>query len=246
LRIVQEGLKVGTGARGEHRDPSIHLAARYSATRAHVKPRTISPVPEASESQAQARRGRCATHPTAPRIGTCQVCGRPLCLTCATPVRGGLVGPECLATVLDETPPPVPRDRAFRQGVGGPLAIIGFGLVALLSLLPWSHGRSSGSSGYFAAWTPHWSLLAAAAGVTGLALAILVWRRPWDPRFEVPVLAGLALVVGLASELHHRHPPLLSVSSWAPVLAIGAAGIAFVGVVLKGWSEVRARRVRLD
>jgi hypothetical protein len=148
--------------------------------------------------------------------------------------------------VLDEAPLPHPRDRTFRPGVGGPLAILGFGLVVLLSLFPWSHGRSSGSSGYLAAWTLHWSLPAALAGSTGFVLAILVWRRPWDPRLEVPVLAGLAVIVGLASELHHRHPPLLSVSSWAPVLAVGAAGIALIGALLKGWSEVRARRARLD
>ena len=91
------------------------------------------------------------------------MCGRPLCLSCATPVRGGLVGPECLATVLDEAPPPSLRERPLHPGIGGRLAILGFALVVLLTLFPWSHGRSSGSSGYLAAWTLHWSLIAALA-----------------------------------------------------------------------------------
>lgn len=124
--------------------------------------------------------------------------------------------------------------------------MLGFGLVVLLSIIPWSHGRSSGSSGYFEAWTLHWSFIAVLAGAIGLALALLGWRRSVDARLEVPAMAGLALVVIVASELHHRHPPLLSVSSWAPILASGAAAIALLGALLKGWSGIRARRARLD
>jgi hypothetical protein len=161
-------------------------------------------------------------------------------------VRGTLIGPECLATTLDESPIPIGRVSTLGSSGGGRLALIGFGSVVLLTVLPWSHGRSSGSSGYLGAWTPHWSLVAALAGLAGLAFAIFVWRRPVDLRLEVPVLAGLAVAVALASVAHHRHPPLLSVSSWAPIMAVGGAAIAFLGAVLKGLAGLRARRSVLD
>ena len=31
---------------------------------------------------------RCATHPSRNTVGICDVCGRPLCVECAVPVRG--------------------------------------------------------------------------------------------------------------------------------------------------------------
>ena len=68
------------------------------------------PVPERTEGMVAARPGRCANHPSVPGVGTCEVCGRPLCVACAVPVRGRLIGPECLPTILEDiaVPPPPP------------------------------------------------------------------------------------------------------------------------------------------
>ena len=54
--------------------------------------------------QPKARPGRCANHPEVAEAGRCFVCARPLCLSCAIAFRGRVLGPECLATVLDDEP----------------------------------------------------------------------------------------------------------------------------------------------
>lgn len=158
------------------------------------------------------------------------MCGRALCLTCATPVRGDLVGPECLSAVLDEIPPPAPVP--IRVPPAATWAVIGgFGLIVALSIFPWS--RYGDSSGYLEAWTGHWSLLAVVAGLAGFAAAFRLARRPADPRIETALYAGLAVVVATAAVLHLRRPPPLSDSAVAPLLAVVAALIALAGAVIR-------------
>jgi hypothetical protein len=190
---------------------------------------------DVGEESAVARPGRCANHPAVAEVGECSVCGRALCLTCATPVRGDLIGPECLSAVLDEIPPPTPVPIRVPP-VANRLVIGGFGLVVALSIFPWS--RFGDSSGYLEAWTVHWSLLAVVAGLAGLAAALWLSRRPADPRIETAVYAGLAIIVVTAAVLHLRRPPPLSASAVTPLLAIVAALIALTGAVL----EFRALR----
>ena len=188
------------------------------------------------EEQTAARPGRCANHPASLEVGQCAVCGRALCLTCATPVRGDLVGPECLSAVLDEIPAPTPV--AIRvPAIADRLVIAGFGLVVALSILPWS--RYGDSSGYLEAWTLHWSALAALAGLIGLASAIWFLKNPADPRLEVGLHSGLSLLVVGAALLHHRHPPPISASAVTPLLAILAGLIALSGAMIK-WRTLRA------
>jgi hypothetical protein len=158
------------------------------------------------------------------------VCGRALCLTCATPVRGDLVGPECLSAVLDEIPPPAPVPIRV-PSMAGWLVTGGFGLIVGLSILPWS--RYGDSSGFLEAWTVHWSLLAVAAGLTGFAAALWLARRPADPRIETALYAGLAVVVATAAVLHLQRPPPLSAAAVTPLLAIVAALIALAGAVIR-------------
>jgi hypothetical protein len=182
------------------------------------------------EESAVARPGRCANHPAIPEVGQCSVCGRALCLTCATPVRGDLVGPECLSAVLDEIPPPAPVP--IRVPPAASWAVIGgFGLIVALSIFPWS--RYGDSSGYLEAWTIHWSLLAVAAGLAGFGAAFWLARRPADPRIETALYVGLAVVVATAAVLHLRRPPPLSASAVTPLLAIVAALIALAGAVIR-------------
>ncbi len=158
------------------------------------------------------------------------MCGRALCLTCATPVRGDLVGPECLSAVLDEIPPPAPVPIRV-PSIANWLVIGGFGLVVALSIFPWS--RYGDSSGFLEAWTVHWSLLAVAAGLAAFAAALWLARHPADLRIETALYVGLAVVVATAAVLHLWRPPPLSDSAVAPLLAVAAALIASAGAVIR-------------
>jgi CHASE2 domain-containing sensor protein len=113
-------------------------------------------------------------------------------------------------------------------------------MVVALSILPWA--KFGDTSGLFEAWTPHWSMLAVGAALVGLVAAIATWRRPRDPRLEVALQLGLAVVVGVAAFLHYRRPPPLSASSPTPIVAMLAAGLPAVSGVVKGIAILRLRR----
>jgi hypothetical protein len=196
-------------------------------------------VRDLQEDQPQARPGRCATHPAAAAVGICDVCGRSLCVACGIPVRGTLVGRECLGVVLEDAPLPERMPSPIRPR-GGTVALAGFALVLLVSLLPWS--RFGDSSRFLGAWTPHWSLIAALAGVAGFALALLVRYRPLDPRVEAGMFGGLGLLVVVASAIQHRHPPLLSEATYWPWVAILGGALAVFGAILKITAILEARR----
>jgi hypothetical protein len=172
-------------------------------------------------------------------VGVCEVCGRALCVSCAIPVRGAIVGRECLSAVLEDGPPPERVPSPVRPR-GGRLAVVGFALVVLVSLLPWS--RFGDSSRYFGAWTPHWSLIAALAGVLGLGFAVFVAYRPLDPRFEAAVYAFLGLLVAVASVIQHRHPPILSEATFWPWVAVLGGTLAVLGAVRKVGAVLEATR----
>jgi hypothetical protein len=176
----------------------------------------------------QAKRGRCAHHPGNAAVATCERCGSELCLTCAVPVRGTVFGPECLGLVLGE-PPPAPRPAP--RPVGDLLAAVGFGLVVVLSIFPWS--RFGAASGPLEAWERHWSLLAVAAGAAGLVAVLMFRRRPRGDRIEGATYLTLAAVVAVAAYLHRLHPPPLSSASLAPLGAILGALVAATGAVMK-------------
>src|SRR5437667_5192962 len=168
-------------------------------------------MPAAATGQAtQARPGRCSLHPGAPRVGTCEVCGRGLCLSCAVPVRGSLLGRECLPSILQDLPAPSPEPPRARLPGNG-LALAGFALVVVASLFTWS--KFGGSARAFGAWRLRWSLAAALGGTIGLVVAALARARPFDHRLEVGAYALLALVSGAGAYAAHRHAPLLSVAT---------------------------------
>lgn len=192
-----------------------------------------------SEEQVVARPGRCANHPAVALVGNCELCGRPLCIACAVPVRGRLIGPECLSMVLEDAPPPQPV--AHSLGLRGDrLALFGFAGVIVLSALPWS--RFGDGSRLFGAWSLHWSLVAVLAGVGGLGVAAMARYRPIDPRIETAAYAVCAVVVGAAAVLHYRHPPLLSDATIWPLIAVFAAGVALLGAAVKLFAFVGFRR----
>jgi hypothetical protein len=195
-------------------------------------------VAESRESSPAGRQGRCSTHPGVARVGECDVCGRSLCIACATPVRGRLVGTECLPTVVQDispitaVAPPISRR-------GDVLAGAGFLAVLVISVFPWGRGAVSG---LFGAWTGNWSLLAVAAALSGLAAAAVEWRRGWRPGLSASLYATLGLVAGIAAVLHRIDPPLLSEPATASGLAVVAAGIAVAGGAVKARDVLEARR----
>jgi len=120
------------------------------------------------------------------------------------------------------------------------VALVGFALAAVVTLLPWS--RFGDSSRYLGAWTLHWSLIAALAGVGGLAFAVFVRYRPLDPRIEAAAYGLLGLVVSVAAAIQHRHPPILSEATYWPWVAVLGGMLAILGAVLRTTAVLEARR----
>ena len=171
---------------------------------------------------------RCATHPSRLTVGTCDVCGRPLCIECAVPVRGRVLGPECLSEVLGDDIPATPTPRPWRRSpspidrmVGASLAV-----AALATLFPWT--RFSTGSGFAGAWAleVRWSMLTASTAVIGLVLWLAFGRRARVAR-AIAIVTGTLVAVG--SLLAALNPPPFTKPALAPwiSLAAGAAAAAF-------------------
>jgi hypothetical protein len=160
-------------------------------------------------------------------------------VACAVPVRGRLIGPECLSKVLVDLPLPLPVPEPV-PARGDRLALAGFGMLVVLSMLPWS--RFGDSRRYFGAWAPHWSLGAALAGVAGVLVVLFGRYRSVDPRLETATYGGLALVAGVAAFLSHRKPPLLAEPTVWPWFAVAAAAVVLLGALVKLAALMRARR----
>ena len=202
-----------------------------------------SPVREPGESQQAVRLGRCANHAAMPSVGTCDVCGKAICVSCAIPVRGRLVCHDCLGNVLEDVPDaPVPPKRLPPPGRVDALAAGGFGLVVVLSIFPWT--RFGDSAGFFEAWLPHWSLVAVGVAAIGLVVAVRSLRGQLGPRLAAGLYVGLGLVMGIATALHRRHPPgsPLASAGTASRLALLGAAIALIGGLVKGASMLRSGR----
>lgn len=180
---------------------------------------------------------RCSQHPGSASVASCDGCGRALCLACATPVRGLVLGSECLSQVLGEDAPidePV-VPRRVRP------AVVAFAAAVLATLPPWTTiGRGSG---VFGAWStsPRWSLLAAIAAVAGLMILTVLGRLDTGaiaPR-AVAVVLGLATVAG--SVLAWFWPPFPAdplVTPWIAAAA-GAAASAFAAADLRRYASQR-------
>jgi hypothetical protein len=150
-----------------------------------------------------------------------------------------IVGRECLAAILEDAPP-AERIPSPVRPVGGRLALIGFALVVMVSVLPWS--RFGDSSRYFGAWILGWSLIAASSGVIGLAFALIVARRPLDPRIEAAVYGFLGLLIVIAAVIHNRRPPILSEATFWPWLAVVGGALVVLGSIRRTTAVLEARR----
>jgi len=133
---------------------------------------------------------RCANHPTRTTVASCDVCGRPLCVECAVPVRGRVLGTECLSEVLgDETPVAAPRPWR-RRVVRAPTDRVAGAMLAIVvgaTMLPWT--RFSTGSGFAGAWgfDARWSMDVAVVAMVALALWFALGRRPEASRIVAMV-----------------------------------------------------------
>jgi hypothetical protein len=170
-------------------------------------------------------RERCHRHQNVDAVADCAQCGLPLCLECAVPVRGQVLGAECLG--IDLVQPPKTK-VGFRYL---PWAGIGFALAALSTVLPWrKYGLGSGP---FGAWGANlrWSVLAAISAVAGL----IIWSLPMITkklRRPSPWVAALRLLAALtlvASGMHLLRPPIVGPPSYGAWVAIAGSVVALAG-----------------
>lgn len=184
---------------------------------------------------------RCAVHPRSPAIQACEGCGRPLCLTCAIPARGRVLGAECLEAAIGPVPDLDPTAAPPPEAAPARLVGAALGAALLVTTLPWS--RFGAGSGAFGAWsrTFRWSMVAAVAAAVGALLWTLA-RRGWLGAHRLPpaVFGAVAAAGGVGALLAIAHPPPFARPSLAPWLALAACLAAVAGSV--GW--VRSRRPR--
>lgn len=194
-------------------------------------------------------RTACHTHPGRPAVAECESCGRALCLSCAVPVRGQAIGPECLSAVLggDAVPEPLPGPAPRPRGPA--LALAAFGGVLAATVLPWT--RFGQGSGAFGAWDLpfRWSLLVVGAALVGLGIAAAAWlrRRTLGPAGR-RVLVALAAAAAAATALHVLNPPPFArpwVGPWV-ALAGSAAAMAVCLKALRPLPRASAHQALLD
>lgn len=183
------------------------------------------------------RTDRCTQHPGAASVARCDGCGRSLCLTCAIPVRGLVLGTECLAQVLGEDAP-VDEPSDTRR-LGAPA--IAFLVATTATVAPWTTlGDGSGPLG---AWSrsPRWSLLAALAAVAGVLVEAVARRLAIGTvaRDVADIVLGLAVFAG--SVLAWFRPPFPADSVATPWIAAAAGAIAAAAAAVDLRGHVRRR-----
>ncbi|MBA3691145.1 MAG: hypothetical protein H0W82_07010 [Actinobacteria bacterium] len=170
---------------------------------------------------------RCETHPGSASVAHCARCGRTLCIACAIPVRGDVLGAECL-------PPDVAADAPVEPVGREPMprwwAVTGIALATLMgaTAFPWT--RFGVGSGSFGAWGPpaRWSLVAAVAG----AIASLLWVALRHPgRGASAIVVVLSIGAGVGAGLAILNPPPFTRATFAPWMAVAAASIAACAAV---------------
>jgi hypothetical protein len=176
----------------------------------------------------QDKASKCSNHPGTAAVAECAECGAALCLNCSVPVRGKVLGAECLPEELrGELPAPqaTRRDRVrfAWTGVGATIAVVA-------SVLPWK--RYGLGSGLFGAWgaTMRWSILAGAASIACLLLWALVSIAGMKPgRTWRGALRILAILIGVGAALHLLRRPGFGPQAIGPWVCLAGAAIAFTG-----------------
>ncbi|HUF59628.1 MAG TPA: B-box zinc finger protein [Actinomycetota bacterium] len=169
---------------------------------------------------------RCVHHPGRPAVARCSACEEPVCMACAVPVRGRVLGPECLAAELGDpaiTTPPEP-DRTL---VGSWVAVAGAALALLATAGPWT--KTGAGDRMFGAWVPsfRWSMGAALAA--GILLPAVWWFHHHEARSGATVAIVGGTAIAAVSALAIAFPPTFQVASWGPWVAVVGGTIAAAG-----------------
>jgi hypothetical protein len=168
---------------------------------------------------------RCANHPSRLTVATCELCGRPLCVECAVPVRGRVLGIECLSEALGEDTPTSPPLRTWRRHRSPIDRVIGASLAVatLVTLLPWT--RFGTGSGFAGGWAidRRWSMLAACGAVLTFVAWLGLGRRATVAR-TVAIMAGA--LIGAGALLAALNPPPFTKPALAPWIALAAGVVA--------------------
>ena len=181
---------------------------------------------------------RCVHHPTRAAVARCSACDEPICLPCAVPVRGRVIGPECLASELGDPQLTVPPET-----VTAPLsvaAVAGAVVAVVATIGPWT--RTGAGDRVLGAWIPsiRWSMIAALAAV---GLLVVAW---WFRARGTRTLATLVIVGGLAvasgSALAIVFPPTFQEASWGPWLGAVGGTVAAAGAIASFAGERRPRQ----
>ena len=216
-----------------HGTPEAADAERSTA------PREEDEHPAAGGERETTAHERCIHHPSRAAIARCDACEEPVCVTCAVPVRGRVLGPECLGVELGEpaiTATPEPE----RGRAGSWAAVAGASLALFATAGPWT--RTGAGDRLFGAWVPsfRWSM---AAAVAAALLLPAVW---WFRARGAPAGATLAILGGttvvVASVLAIAFPPTFQVASWGPWVAAIGGGIALAGGIASAFIGVRPRQ----
>jgi hypothetical protein len=182
---------------------------------------------------------RCIHHPSRTAVARCGACDEPVCLNCAVPVRGRVLGPECLAAELGDpamtTPPEPDRTVAGRWA-----AFVGAVLALIATVGPWT--RTGAGDRLLGAWVPsvRWSMVAAVAAA---ALLPAAWRFRTHPARTGAILVILGgTTIASASALAIAFPPTFQAASWGPWAAAIGGAIAVAGAVANVVAEPRPRQ----
>jgi hypothetical protein len=188
------------------------------------------------EAQGAIAHERCVHHPGRAAVVRCSVCGEPVCLACAVPVRGRAIGPECLATELGDPALAVPPEPTPGP-TGSFAALVGATLSVVSTIGPWT--RTGAGDRLLGAWVPtvRWSTVAAAAAVVLLAAAW--WFRASGTRAWATLVMIAGGVVAAASALAIALPPTFQEASWGPWLGAAGGAIAMVATLLGVMREPR-------
>lgn len=179
---------------------------------------------------------RCRHHPGRAAVARCAACGDPVCLSCAVPVRGRVLGPGCVAEELGDpalTMPPEPDVSVH----GAAWALAGALLALLATVGPWT--RAGSGARLLGAWVPtvRWSTIAALASV--VLIVVAWWFRASGSGAARTLVIVAGLVVLVASALAIAFPPIFQVASWGPWAAALGGGVAAGAAIGSRASERR-------
>jgi hypothetical protein len=214
-------------------EPAENAGSTAPETAADPSPSSVGDGREAAAHE------RCIHHPSRTAVARCGACDEPVCLNCAVPVRGRVLGPECLAAELGDpamtTPPEPDRTVAGRWA-----AFVGAVLALIATVGPWT--RTGAGDRLLGAWVPsvRWSMVAAVAAAALLPAAWWFRTKPARTGAILVILGGTA--IASASALAIAFPPTFQAASWGPWAAAIGGAIAVAGAVANVVAEPRPRQ----